>query len=355
MDFPTTGANHAISLIGFGVDLSVFQVLHSGIAIGLNTYNVFDTFEAKDIGFAPTPSSGSVCGVGLSLTYSDTGAVGWVRANISNLCFGLPRVGYTVFMAGLRLADCKRANFTGINSHSNIAAPVGSVAVELTGTCIDLHFDKCFLEGSATGASILSYSEGITFSNTVFITGVGVDTGSKDYNNGINVLGLYISNCEFNCTTTSVNAFNVVSGWLSNTHFSTKTAGGSAVKMVGCESIQINHCLLSGEFAPQNPASYTGLSMAGCTSCMADGLFCTNLTLGVLASYQSVSCTITGMRMIAPGGGALVGAPIKVDGYTIAAYEDLSFNKTNYAQWITSGGPMQQVGGGTPKHIQGGG
>jgi hypothetical protein len=59
--------------------------------------------------------------------------------------------------------------------------------------------------------------------------------------------------------------------------------------------------------------------------------------------------------MIAPGGGALVGAPIKVDGYTIAAYEDLSFNKTNYAQWITSGGPMQQVGGGTPKHIQGGG
>ena len=252
---------------------------------------------------------------------------------------------YSSFGTAISLNNTFRAYIHNCNMHP--AQGNAGVFASLNGLCIDCRFTNCSMDGVGVGFSVNSYCEGLHIVDCVVIGGIGLQTGSTSYSGDgkttplINLLALYISGCEFNCAITALSMFQVNQGWITSSHFG--GAGGAYATTcyyLGSCLVQMSACEITGAgYGANTQGIYVGSTNGGSWNSASnqfdDCQFC-NLVTGIDLTAGSTNNTGQGMRMVAPGGSALVGAPIAFGNLMLQAVIDGSGNMTNEIQHIAS-------------------
>jgi len=344
LDFPVASYDGSITIWGAGKALSVFLVRHAGVAFTFNCSETLQSIDVHHVGFSPVPTNGGLSGTALALLFPP-GNSGWMHASISNVDLGVARPGYLCFTTGIKLANCYRGNFDSITMHGNHLL-AGTTMFLLTGKCIDNRILNSFVDNMDLGVHVEDACEGLTVSKTEMITNRAVYTGNSDYGNGVNLLGLYISNCELNCYEVALPLFQVNTGWIAATHCG-GGASGAMVSLVKCNNLQLDANLITGHLNDQDPAQCTGIETTASVCCMVDSNLSINVLTGLVFGPGTTACTSIASRMVAPGDGSLVAQGYYLKpGWLLSAFQDNSGNSTNFCQWISSQGVVPQ----TPHH-----
>ena len=337
---PLTCVDAAVTMTGDGSGSSVLVITHTQAALTFTCNSMAMCVTMRDIGFTPVPSSGGTAGTAIAITHPDQSS-GWPGCFIENVDLGVPYPNYTCFQTGLALTNLWRGHFENVNWHSNIGAVRSSCFAVLGGTCIDNSFRGCTIDGVGNGFVLDAYAEGLHIIDCVVIGTIGVTTGAKAYSgNGVgspfvNLLGLYISGSEFNTSACSLNLYLVDTAWISNSHFSNRTAGYAAVQITGSTLLHITACSMTGGFNASSPQIFYGVATAttaggaSTTGIAVDDCDFTNLSSGVYYGPGTYNSTATDMRMFSPGNASLISVSLAVNGVTLYAEQDESGNTTN--------------------------
>ncbi len=337
-----TASNGSLTVMGYGSESSVLVVKHTGTALGVTYTNPGDSqgLVVRDIGFSPA-SGARAGGVAVALTLPRVQSA-WPSCRIENVDFGVQYPNYTVFAEALSLTNVWRSAIVNCTSHSN--AGLGDSFLALRGQCVDNEVSGCRIDGYQTGVSVHSYSEGLHILNTVFIGGTALTTGSSNYKNGINLLGLYLSGCELNCEGTVLSLYQVNSAWISDTDFyGPRVAGGSvACALIGSGRIKITNCLFDGSLDPAAPSNQVGIATSSSTqvatyAVTVDGCEFENMLVAVSLGQDTENFTGLGLRMLASGDRALVNAPVTYGTFKQQPLVDQSGSTTNVVQWLATG------------------
>ncbi len=335
--------NGSLTITGYGSELSVLMIRHTATALNVAFSNPGDSqsLVLKDIGFSPAPGAGPA-GTCVALSLAQV-ASAWPSCQIENVDFGTQSPGYSVFTTALNLTNVWRSAIVNCMAHSN--SGMGETFLSLNGTCIDNRIDRCNVDGYRHGVTVGSYSEGLHITNTVFIGGTAVMTGTTGYNGAINLLGLFISGCEFNCTNTVLSLYQVNQGWISDTDIDGPSPSGGSVTcaMTGCSRLKFSQCHFLGPFNAQAPTGQTGILAASspATPTIAisvDDCEFENILVAINLAAGTTNFTGLGIRMLAPGNAALVSAPIVYGAYTQQPLVDGSGNASNVVQWLATTG-----------------
>ena len=338
----------SITVSGSGSALSVFIIRHAKTAFtfAYSYTGVLQQVVFRNVGLSPA-SGGATGGIALDVNfpYPNGGTSGWQAAIIENVDFGVQTPNYSSFSTAIALNNTFRAYVHNCNTHS-AQGNLGTFA-SLNGLCIDCRFTNCSMDGVAVGFSVNSYCEGLHIVDCVIIGGIGLQTGTTSYSGDgkttpfINLLALYISGCEFNCAITALSLFQVNQGWITSSHFG-GAGGGYATTcyLLGCCLVQMSECEITGAgYGANTQGIYVGPTEGGSWNSASnqfdDCQFC-NLVTGINLTAGSTDNTGQGMRMVAPGGSALIGAPIAYSNVTLQAVIDNSGNMTNEIQHIAS-------------------
>ena len=336
----------SLTLIGDGQASSVFVVQHALAALTVNCASWAGSVTIRDVGFSPCPAGGGAAGTALSLNFPNINS-GWQRCSLQDVDLGVARPNYTTFMTGLSLSNVWRGNFRNVNMHSNIGSVPGSTFVTLSGKSVDNRFASCSVDGIGVGFLVAAYSEGLHITDSLVIGTTAISTGNSVYSgNGsstpcINLLGLYVSGCEFNTWGVPGNLFCVATAWISDTHFGSNVAGAPAMAVLGCSAVQIDNCSFTGQFGTSNPNYDIGISTGSVGSWPSNNIAISNcvfttIAIGVQFNPGTYNSTATGLRMMMPGEGALANYPSTVGAVPLRAFYDVSGNSTNMGQWYAS-------------------
>ena len=336
----------SLTLIGDGQASSVFVVLHTSAALTVNCASWAGSVTIRDVGFSPCPGNGGAAGTALSLNFPAVNS-GWQRCSLQDVDLGVAKPNYTTFMTGISLSNVWRGSFRNVNMHSNIGGVPGSTFVTLSGKSVDNRFASCSVDGIDIGFFVADYSEGLHITESLVIGTTAISTGSRVYSgNGsstpcINLLGLYVSDCEFNCWGVTANLYCVATAWISNTHFGSNVAGAPAMAVLGCSTIQIDNCSFTGQFGGANSGYDIGISTGLAGSWPSNNIAISNcvfttIAVGVQFNPGTYNSTAIGLRMMMPGEGALVNYPGAAGTVPLRAFYDLSANSTNMGQWYAS-------------------
>ena len=338
----------SISITGSGSALSVFIIRHARTAFSFAYSYAGDLQQVvfRNVGLSPSPG-GSTGGTALDITFPlpNGRSSGWQAAIVENVDFGVQTPGYSSFGTAISLTNNFRAYVHNCNMHA-ASGNAGTFAA-LNGLCIDCRFTNCSMDGVAVGFSVNSYCEGLHIVDCVVIGGVGLQTGTASYSGDgkttplINLLALYISGCEFNCAATALSLFQVNQGWITSSHFG-GGGGGYAVTCyyLGTCLVQMSACEITGAGYAVNTqgiyvASTDGGAWNSASNQFDDCQFC-GLVTGIDLAAGSTNNTGQGMRMVAPGGSSMVGAPMEDGNVTLQAVTDNSGNMSNEIQHIAS-------------------
>ncbi len=342
-------ANGSLTIMGHGSELSVLMIRHSSTALDVAFGNKGDSqsLVVKDIGFSPAPASGHA-GTAIALSLPNVESA-WPSCHIENVDFGTQSPGYTVFTTALNLANVWRSSIVNCTAHGN--GQMGGIFLALQGRCIDNRVDRCNIDSYEYGIAVGSYSEGLHITNTVFIGGTAVWTGKSAYNGAINLLGLFISGCELNCTNTVLSLYQVNQGWISETDLNGPHPSGGSVGCVltGCTRLKFSERHFLGCLNVQSPTMQIGISAASsaATSTCAisvDNCEFENTLVGILLGANTTNFTGLGVRMLAPGNAALVSTPQTYGNLMQQPLVDNSGNTTNLVQWLgTVNVPVRDV------------
>ena len=341
LDFST--ANGCLTVMGYGSELSILVVKHAGTALNVTYTNPGDSqsLVVKDIGFSPAPGAGAA-GTAVALTLQHAQSA-WPSCRFEDVDFGVQYPNYTVFDEALVLTNVWRSAIVNCTAHGN--SRLGGNFLRLSGTCVDNRVQACNIDGYQTGVAVHHYCEGLHVVDTVFIGGTALTTGSSDYNNGINLLGLYISGCEFNCQDGVLCLYQVNSAWISDTDFyGPRAATGSvACALVGSGRIKISNCLFGGTLDVGAPSNQIGIATSSSTRVAAfaitvDDCDFENTLVAISLGAGTENVTGLGVRMLAPGDRALVNTPVVYGRFTQQPLVDGSGNSTNAVQWLTTVG-----------------
>ena len=336
-----SAANGSLTIMGYGPELSVLMVRHTATALGVIFTNPGDSqsLVVKDIGFSPAPGGGPA-GTGVALSLAEVGSA-WPSCQIENVDFGTQSPGYTVFNTALSLTNVWRSSIVNCNAHSN--SGFGGTFLSLNGLCVDNRIDRCNLDGYEIGVTVGAYSEGLHITNTVFIGGTAVMTGRSGYNGAINLLGLFIAGCEFNCTNSVLSLYQVNQGWISDTDLNGphQAGGWVACLMTGCSRLKFSQCHVLGSLNTQAPTAQTGIlatsSPATATVAISvDDCEFENILVAIALAPGTTNFTGLGIRMLAPGNASLVSTPIVYGAYTQQPLVDSSGNASNLVQWLAT-------------------
>ena len=200
----------------------------------------------RDIGFASVPGSANQGGVCISVVFPNTNS-GWEGCLIENVDFGVSEASYSTFSTAIQLTNVFNSKFSDLSFHGGFSGGAGSTFASLYGKCVDNRFFNCTLTNIGVGFAVNSYCEGLHISDSVIISQVGITTGAynSNYRSGTNLLGLYVSGCEFNTTGQALSLVQVVTGWLTSTHFGL-TASGTTCVLAGCAKLLIEGCTITG-------------------------------------------------------------------------------------------------------------
>ncbi len=335
----------SLSIIGSGQELSILNIHHSNVALTITTSSVTNSVNVRDIGFcAPPMAEGAGA---LALVFPSVTGSGWPSCTVENVDFGVSSNG--AFLVGLSLTNAWRSTIRSCNYHSP-GAPYGTgTFLQFNGFCIDNRVTSCSVDGVNRGIVINSYMEGLHLNDCVIIAngttgGKGIDTGDANYNSGINLLELFVNNCEFNCTGIALSLYQVNTAFISNTHLGLTTGGtGAAVAIYGSQALQFSNCQVSG--AASSSVSSLGFYVGANSSnsptydLELNNMTFQNISTGILLA-ASTSATGRENRLFAPGFSALVGSPTTYGSITWQAVQDSSGNTTNEIEWVSPGGTI---------------
>jgi hypothetical protein len=353
---PISIKNASLSIIGGGQASTILLVMHDQTALSCACDSNSQCITLRDFGMAPTPTSGGAAGMALDISFPNMESA-WQHCIIENVDLGPAQPNYTCFKFGICFTNVWRANLRNVNFHSNIGNVPGGYFTALNGFCIDNRFNNCSWDGCDQGVVVNDYCEGLHFNDCVMLGNGGVSTGSTSYSgNGsttplINLLGLYIANCEINCRVFGLNLYQVVGAWISMTHVGNYTPGVAAVGVLGCTNVHIQGCTLTGQFNSAAAQQFYGIGVrASSAGALSNGVYVDdcdfqNLQVGVVFAAGSINCTATGIRFFAPGLGALLTSPVAVGGLTLQPVLDQSGSTKNVAQWIGSSSGASSVSG----------
>lgn len=344
---PLTLNNANLTIIGYGQATTLFVVTHKATALTVTCQNNSQCVTLRDLGFAPVPNGGGAAGVALDLSWPNM-PTGWQHCSIENVDLGPAQPNYTTFIGGINFTNVWRSTLRNVNFHSNIGVAPNSYSCNFNGMCVDNIIEACKLDGIATAVAVNSYSEGLHIVDSVLIGNLGFTSGTTSYSgNGvttpfINLLGLYISNCEINCRNCALNLFQVAGAWITSTHCDNLTSNIATIGAVGCLNVHIIDCSIAGQFNKNSPAQFYGIAVRGSSNgAYSDGVFVDNcefenLQVGVYWGIGAINCSTTALRFFEPGLGALLSGPITINGWTIQPILDNSMSKTNVGQWIST-------------------
>ncbi len=341
---PLTYAGASLAIVGCGQTLSILCVHSPIVALSINLLSTYHTLSVRDIGFSPLAAGGG--GTALSVTGQNVPS-GTQSCLIENVDFCVAQGGYTSFAQSLVLHAVQRVNVRNANAHSNAGIVPGGCFASISNST-DVRFNNCSIDVVDTGFLVAGYCEGVHIVDTVLANvNYGVTTGNSPYSgNGttspvINLLGLYIAGCEFNCVQGSATLSYVQTAWISDTHFSTGSYHKAALSIFGSVAVSVSNCEFTGQFDAAAPKEWIGVEVASLngwasSQTILDGCLFNNLSLGVLLLPGAYTTTATGLRMNVPQIGQLAGGTVPVNGYSIRAARDLSGNSTNELQWMAS-------------------
>ena len=339
LDF--AAANGSLTVMGYGSGLSILIIKHAGIALNVAFLNPGDSqgLVVRDIGFSPVSGAGAA-GTAVSLTLAAVQSA-WPSCRFESVDFGVQYPNYTVFSEALSLTNVWRSAIVNCTAHSN--GKLGGSFLTMSGLCVDNRVQGCNVDGYQFGVSVQHYCEGLHLIDTVFIGGTAVSTGSSNYNNGINLLGLYISGCELNCLDTVLSLYQVNSAWISDSDvFGPRAASGSvACRLIGCGRIKIVDCLFGGSFDTAAPSDQIAVacssSVLGASYAVTvDNCDFENTLVAISLGEGTENFTALGLRMLAPGNRALVNTPVTFGNFTQQPLVDQSGNTTNTVQWLAT-------------------
>jgi hypothetical protein len=335
----------SVTIRGNGQASSILKVAHSGTAVAVTCPSNSQCVTMNDIGFSPCPGTGPA-GTAVSLNFPAATSA-WQHASIHDVDLGVALPGYTSFTTGISATNCWCSDFRDINMQASNISPVpGASLLSLNGKCIDTRVNNIWTQGISAGVLVNSYCEGLHVANSIFIAGMALSTGATSYSGGgsglpINLLQLFMTNNECNCTTTAANLYQVDTGTLMGNHFGTKTVAGSALQLVGSSNLLVGNSLFTGELTAQSPEPYTGVTMssssnANCSLNNVDGCEFTNLLTGVVFQSGATNCSALGIRMAGNGLASLISGPVQIGEYFQQPVLDFSGNSTNFAQCVSN-------------------
>ena len=334
----TYSGNSSVSIIGYGQELSVLVVNHTSTAIAISLSANNNCATIRDLGFVPLQSGGNA-GTAIAVTVPSA-ASAWQNCLIEDVDFGVAYPNYTSFGTAVNLTNVFQSKVRNVNCHANVA---GGTFVALNGRCIDNRVLDCNCDGYAIGVSVGAYSEGLHLTDCTLICGTAITTGASNYSSGINLLGLYVSGCEFNCTGVVMNLYQVNSAWISDTDiYGPKVATGSVTcSLQGSERVEISDCLFGGFFNTSQPTNQIGISTSSSSgavtgSTIVDNCEFENLTTAIQLGSGTANFTASGIRMLAAGDGTLVNNPITYGSQMQQVVVDNSGNTTNNVSWFTT-------------------
>ena len=336
----------SLSIFGCGQTLSVLNI-SGALTVFSITLNGGESVTVKDMGFCPTSSGG--------IAFQITGPTSQYFTEtqnclIENVDFCVVGDGATAAGFGniLVLANLNRTNVRNANSNTNTGPVVSGGSFASLTNCIDTRFNNCSFDGTDNGFVIASYSEGLHINDCVVICNTGISTGAKAYNtsNGeVNLLGLYISNCEFNCTLSSAVLSWVNTAWITGTHFSTGNVAYPAMSILGCLWVTIDSCEFTGFYGSGNwTAIQLGKTADGwsTSNTKISNCVCVNIGIGISMQPNTFNTAVTSWTMSAPAGyngAGLVGGGCSSTSSPVVACVDNTGNTTNLVQWVTSAQP----------------
>lgn len=341
---PLTYSGASLAIIGCGQTLSILCVRSPVVALSVSLLSTYNTLTVRDIGFSPLMTGGG--GVALSVTGQNSPS-GTQSCLIENVDFCVAQGGYTSFANSLILNAVQRVNVRNVNAHSNAGIIAGGSFASISNST-DVRFNNCSIDIADTGFLVAGYCEGLHIVDTILANvNYALTTGRTPYSgNGttspaINLLGLYISGCEFNCIMGSAVLSYLQTAWISDTHFSTGSYRQPALSILGSVGVAVSNCEFTGQFNPSSPQDWTGIEVASLngwnsSQTVLDGCLFNNLGLGVLLLPGAYTTTAIGLRMIVQQTGSLAGNAVPVNGYTMRAARDLSGNTSNELQWMAS-------------------
>jgi hypothetical protein len=344
IDTPLTYAGTSLTISGSGQTLSVLLAKNPIAVLCIGLLSAQHSVTIRDLGFCPLAAGGG--GTALSIAGQNV-VSGTQSCIIENVDFCVVFPGYTSFHQALVLNAVQRSNIRNVNMHSNAGILPGSCFASIS-RCIDVRFDNCSIDIVEVAFVVAAYSEGLHITGTVIANcDWALTTGATPYSgNGVttpfvNLLGLYITDCEFNCNTGGTRLTYVNDAWISNTHLSTGNAEYPALLVLGCANVSVTNCKFTGRFNAASPQNWVGVEVAGLgtwpsNATIVDSCLFTNLGVGVSLQPGALNTTALNIRMSAPGSGYLVGARVAVGTYTIMAAQDLSGNNTNEIAWVAS-------------------
>jgi hypothetical protein len=352
----TYSGGGVLSIIGEGQENSGLIINHSGTALTVNFNNICCNLTVSEIGFSPFPGEGQWCAGAIACIFPQQPG-GWQNCLIENCDFGMPFGAfgsqYQSFYRAIVVQNTFRTHINNCNAHAN--QKPGGIFLDLQGNCFDTRVNDCNIDGYAWGVVVSDYCEGLHLFDTVFIGGTALQTGTRAYNNSINLLGLYIGDCELNCNNTVLDLYQVNSGWIKDSDIYGPKAGTSSVAclMQGCQRLELHDLWFGGFFGGSTNqvgifATSAGQTATGATQVSNCGFenTCTAIALDK-GTYNFIA---NGIAMCQSGDGALVNAPISWGGMTQQVYVDNSGNSSNDISWLTTAGSAPPLGTGRVGH-----
>jgi hypothetical protein len=343
----------SITVFGDGQDSTVLVNTHSGTVLTSTFGSSDNCLTVKDLGFSPCSGSQAHGAIAVVLP---AGPSGWQNVEIENVCIGVPYFTsagqYTSYSYALSLTNTNRARINNLNVHAN--GITGGYAVALQGTCYDTRIIGSSLEGYSVGVAVLAYCEGLHLANNVIICDTAVSTGTQNYNPGvfaINLLELFMSDCEINTTSECLYLYQVKTAQISNCHFTgpKSPTGGmvSAIDMRGCSESLVENCTFCGSWAPGsqqtvgialNPSTRVSTSTVNISNVIFE-----NTTIGIFFGAGANSNTASNVQMLQYNCGGLVNGSVTNQGQQQMVALDGSNNSSNNASWLTSANTFTAV------------
>lgn len=339
---PLKYSGSSLTILGSGQEVSVVVVQHSGTGLTVNLADATCCLTLKDIGITPMPggqtwSAGAIACI-VPGQQGDT--TNFLAEDVDfGVAFGEFGQQYSAYYQVIELSNTKSARISNCNAHANLLT--GGIFLNLYGGCCDTRVMGCSIDAYAWGVVVSAYSVGLHITDTVFIGGTAVQTGARAYNGRVNLAGLYISGCEFNCKSTVLSLYQVNSGCISDSDiYGPQVATANiACKLIGCEKLTLHQLEFGGQFVGKAAeigifatSSTTGPTLA----CRIDDCSFENTGIAIVYDVATTSCFATAIAMYQAGLGALVNTPIVWSNAVQQVFVDNSGNTSNDVSWLTS-------------------
>jgi len=348
---PLTYSGGSLTIEGCGQGVTVIVMQHQGTGLTVNLNYSGCNLTARDFTIAPMPGQAVLAAAAIACLLPQQPA-GWQNCTIEGIDFGgslsLSGQQSTGFSNAIILQNTWRAHIANCTGYGNLLT--GGVFISMQGECIDTRIIDCSVNSYAYFTTVSSYSEGLHIIDTSFTGGTALHTGSTSYNDNtnVNLLGLYISGCKFDCSNRVLSLYQVNSGWIYDSYLIGPQPGGGniATELSGCVRLQMHNLLFNGQFpgtSDQIAIFATSSTQNATASCLSADCQFENTGTAIVLDLNTDAFIATGVAMYQYGASALVDGSVTLNNVTQTVQVDNSGNTTNNVSWLKSIGNLPKA------------